>query len=84
MKIGKIILIATSLCVTANQGLYADLFDTIKQLKIENPSCLECDVKIAEWQNHERSKKKIERISKSKKRIGKVSSKAPLNSKLIL
>ena len=53
MKIGKIILIATSLFMTANQGLYAGLFDTIKQLKIENPSCLECDVKIAEWQNRE-------------------------------
>ena len=50
MKTGKIILIATSLFVTANQGLYAGLFDTIKQLKIENSNCLECDVKIAEWQ----------------------------------
>ncbi|MDJ0517663.1 MAG: hypothetical protein QNJ74_15915 [Trichodesmium sp. MO_231.B1] len=53
MKTGKIILIATSLCVTVNQELYAGLFDTIKQLKIENPSCLECDIKIAEWENRE-------------------------------
>ncbi|MEM1172114.1 MAG: hypothetical protein AAGJ08_24290 [Cyanobacteria bacterium P01_H01_bin.35] len=52
MKTGKIILIATSLFLATNQGLYAGLFDTIKQLKIENPSCLECDVKIAEWENH--------------------------------
>ncbi|MGD1699158.1 hypothetical protein [Dapis sp. BLCC M229] len=54
MKTGKIILIATSLFVTANQGLYAGLFDTIKQLKIENSNCLECDVKIAEWQKKEK------------------------------
>lgn len=55
MKTGKIILIATSLFlfVTGNQELYADLFDKIKQLKIENPSCLECDVKIAEWEKKE-------------------------------
>ncbi len=53
MKTGKIILIATLFFVTTNQGLYAGLFDKIKQLKIENPNCLECDVKIAEWQNQE-------------------------------
>ncbi|MGD1715039.1 hypothetical protein [Dapis sp. BLCC M172] len=59
MKTGKIILIATWLFVATNQGLYAGLFDTIKELKIENPSCLECDVKIAEWQNQEESTKSV-------------------------
>ncbi len=54
MKTGKILFfIAIPLLMTTNQGLYAGLFDQIKQLKIENPHCLECDVKIVEWQNQE-------------------------------
>ncbi|NER03534.1 MAG: hypothetical protein F6K17_13390 [Okeania sp. SIO3C4] len=51
MKICKIIALATSLFLTTNQELYAGLFDEIKKLKIENSHCLECDVKIAEWEN---------------------------------
>lgn len=53
MNTGKIIIIATSLFLTVNQEIYAGLFDKIKQLKIENPYCLECDVKIAELQFEE-------------------------------
>lgn len=48
MNIGQIIVLATSLLLTTNQRLYAGLFDQIKQLKIENPHCLECDIKVAE------------------------------------
>ena len=54
MKIGQIIVVAMSLFLTTNQGLYAGLLDKIKQLKIENPNCLECDVKVAEWENKEK------------------------------
>ncbi|NEN87496.1 MAG: hypothetical protein F6K48_00525 [Okeania sp. SIO3H1] len=58
--ISQIIVVVNSLLfVTINPELYGGLFDQIKQLKIENPSCLECDVKIAE------SKKKEELLTKS-------------------
>lgn len=53
MNISHIIILATSLFLRMNQELYAGLFEQIKQLKIENPHCLECDVKIAEWENKE-------------------------------
>ncbi|MGB3510754.1 MAG: hypothetical protein WBA93_16275 [Microcoleaceae cyanobacterium] len=53
MNIGQIVVLATSLFIATNQELYAGLFDQIKQLKIENPYCLECDVKIAEWEKKE-------------------------------
>lgn len=51
MKIGQIIVVATSLFLTTNQEIYAGLFDKIKQIKIENPNCLECDVKVADVQD---------------------------------
>ncbi|NEQ78050.1 MAG: hypothetical protein F6K23_36640 [Okeania sp. SIO2C9] len=52
--ISQIIVAVNSLLfVTIAQELYSGLFDQIKQLKIENPSCLECDIKIAEWKKKE-------------------------------
>ena len=52
--ISQIIVVVNSLLfITINQELYGGLFDKIKQLKIENPSCLECDVKIAESKKKE-------------------------------
>lgn len=52
--ISQIIVVVNSLLfVTINQELYGGLFDEIKKLKIENPSCLECDIKIAEWKKKE-------------------------------
>ncbi|NEP86310.1 MAG: hypothetical protein F6K18_05445 [Okeania sp. SIO2C2] len=52
--ISQVIVVVNSLLfITINQELYGGLFDQIKLLKIENPSCLECDVKIAEWKKKE-------------------------------
>ena len=53
-KIQIIYLIVISLLMTTNQGLYAGLFDQIKQLKIEDPRCLECDIKIAESEKNQK------------------------------